>query len=262
MTQLRIPNLKALILDMDGVIWRGEQPLGDLPFIFGEFKQRGYKTILVTNNATLSDDQYQEKMRRFGVELEEWQIVSSPDVVAHYLQKQHPAGGPVFAVGEIGMIKTLAKYGFYQDNHDVLAVVAGLDRQVTYEILAQATLLIRSGAPFLGTNSDKTLPVPEGLVPGAGAILAAIEAATDVKPLVLGKPEPEIYFVALERLNTTPSETLVIGDRLDTDMTGAQKIGCRTALLLSGVTQPEEARNWRPSPDIIAPDLTGLLSWL
>ena len=106
------------------------------------------------------------------------------------------------------MINTLAKYGFYQDSQDVLAVVAGLDRQVTYDKLARATLLIRSGAMFVGTNADRTLPMPEGLLPGAGAILAALEAATDVQPVVVGKPEPEIYLFALERLKTSPAETL------------------------------------------------------
>jgi 4-nitrophenyl phosphatase len=257
-----IPGLKALILDMDGVIWRGDQPLGDLPVIFGEFKRRGYQTILATNNATLSDDQYLLKLRKFGVELEEWQIISSPDVAAHYLQKRFPHGGPVYAVGEAGMIDTLAKFGFYQENQDVIAVVAGLDRQVTYDKLARATLLIRSGALFVGTNSDRTLPMPEGLLPGAGSILAALEAATDIQPVVVGKPEPEIYLFALERLKTSPAETLIVGDRLDTDMTGAQKIGCHTALLLSGVANETDARNWQPALDLIAPDLTGLLEWL
>jgi 4-nitrophenyl phosphatase len=256
-----IPRLKALILDMDGVIWLGDQPIGDLPVIFAEFKNRGYRTILATNNATLSDNQYLAKLGKLGVKLEEWQIVSSPDVAANYLKRLYPGGGPVFSVGEIGLIDTLAKYGFYQCNQDVLAVVAGLDREFTYEKLARATLLIRSGALFVGTNADRTLPVPEGLAPGAGSILAALEAATDVQPVVVGKPEPEIYLFALERLKTTPAETLIVGDRLDTDITGAQKIGCHTALLLSGVTREADARNWRPVPDFIAPDLTSLLEW-
>ncbi len=160
-----------------------------------------------------------------------------PMFAAHYLQRRYPTGGPVFAVGETGMIDTLAKFGFYQDNQDVLAVVAGLDRQVTYDKLARATILIRSGAMFIGTNADRTLPMPEGLLPGAGAILAALETATDVQPVVVGKPEPEIYLFALERLKTSPAETLIVGDRLDTDITGAQKIGCHTALLLSGVSR-------------------------
>ena len=261
MAQL-IPGLKALILDMDGVIWRGDQPLGDLPMIFAEINRRGYRTILATNNATLSDDQYLVKLRKFGVELEEWQIISSPDVAANFLKKRYPAGGPVFVVGEIGMINTLAKYGFYQSDQNVLAVVAGLDRQINYDKLARATLLIRSGAMFIGTNADPTLPMPEGLLPGAGSILAALEAATDIKSVVVGKPEPEIYLLALERLNTTPAETLIIGDRLDTDITGAQKLGCHTALLLSGVTGEADANAWRPVPDIIAPDITRLLEWL
>jgi 4-nitrophenyl phosphatase len=257
-----IPGLKAIILDMDGVIWRGDQPLGDLAMIFAEFKSRGYLTVLATNNATLSDKQYLVKLRKFGVELEEWQIISSPDVAGNYLKKQYPDGGPIFSVGEAGMIYTLSKYGFYQCDEDVLAVVAGLDRQLTYDKLAHATLLIRSGAMFVGTNADRTLPMPEGLMPGAGSILAALEASTDVPPIVVGKPEPEIYLFALERLKTSPAETLIVGDRLDTDIIGAQKIGCHTALLLSGVASETDARNWRPVPDIIAPDLTGLLAWL
>ena len=261
MAQL-IPGLKALILDMDGVIWRGDQPLGDLPMIFAEINRRGYRTILATNNATLSDDQYLVKLRKFGVELEEWQIISSPDVAADFLKKRYPAGGPVFVVGEIGMISTLAKYGFYQSNQNVLAVVAGLDRQINYDKLARATLLIRSGAMFIGTNADPTLPMPEGLLPGAGSILAALEAATGIKSVVVGKPEPEIYLLALERLKTNPADTLIIGDRLDTDITGAQKLGCHTALLLSGVTGEAAAKAWRPVPDIIAPDITSLLEWL
>ena len=261
MTQF-IPGLKAIILDMDGVIWRGDQPIGDLRMIFSEFQRRGYRTVLATNNATLSDEQYLVKLSRFGVVLEEWQIISSPDVAANYLQRKYPAGGPVFVVGEAGMINTLGKYGFYQASQDVLAVVVGLDRQVTYDKLARATLLIRSGAIFVGTNSDRTLPMPEGLLPGAGSILAALEAATDVRPVVVGKPEPEMYLYALERLKTSPEETLIVGDRLDTDITGAQKIGCHTALLLSGVADETDARNWRPAPDIIATDLTGLLEWL
>ena len=261
MTQF-IPGLKALILDMDGVIWRGNQPLGDLPGIFAEFKRLGYRTVLATNNATLSDEQYLTKLQQFGVELEDWQIISSPDVAGNYLKRRYPDGGPVFSVGEVGMIDTLAKYGFYQDEKDVLAVVAGLDRQVTYDKLARATTLIRSGAMFIGTNADRTLPMPEGLMPGAGAILAAIEAATDVQPIVVGKPEPEIYLFALERLQTSPAETLIVGDRLDTDIIGAQKIGCHTALLLSGVANEADARSWQPAPDIIATDLTGLLEWL
>jgi len=105
-----------------------------------------------------------------------------------------------------------------------------MDRQVTYNKLKQATLLIRSGLPFIGTNPDRTFPTPQGLVPGSGAILAALEAATDQTPLILGKPSPEMYQVAMERMSVRPENTLVIGDRLETDIVGAQRLGCLTAL--------------------------------
>jgi 4-nitrophenyl phosphatase len=134
-----------------------------------------------------------------------------------------------------------------------------MDRCLTYDQLARATLLIRSGLPFIGTNPDRSFPTPQGLVPGVGAILAAVETASDVKPVIVGKPQPEMYRFALERLGLTPQETLVVGDRAETDILGAQKIGCRTALVLSGVTSPQAAQDWKPAPDWIGPDLTSLL---
>jgi len=120
-------------------------------------------------------------------------------------------------------------------------------------------LLIRAGAPFIATNPDPTFPTPEGLVPGAGAIIAAIEAATGVEAEVIGKPNPGMYRVALQRLKAAPEETLVVGDRLETDIAGAQALGCRTALVLSGVTDEQRARQWDPAPDWIFPDLQTLL---
>jgi 4-nitrophenyl phosphatase len=140
-----------------------------------------------------------------------------------------------------------------------MAVVAGMDREITYEKLRTATLLIRSGVPFIGTNPDKTFPIPGGFTPGTGAILAAIQAASDQEPVICGKPSPEMYWVALNRMNLTPTETLVVGDRAETDIIGAQAIGCRTALVLSGVTTAKQAKSWAPPPDIIAADLSEVL---
>ncbi len=112
---------------------------------------------------------------------------------------------------------------------------------MTYQKLSRATLHIRAGAPFYGTNPDKTFPTPQGLVPGAGSILAAIEAATDVKPIIIGKPQPAMMYMALEKLGTLPEETLVVGDRLETDIAAGQAAGCKTALVLSGVSTKQQA---------------------
>lgn len=255
-------SIRALILDMDGVIWRGDYPIGDLPSIFAELDHRGYRTILVTNNSTLSIQQYLQKLSRFGVVLESWQVVNSGQATADYLHQHYPRGGPVFIVGEIGLLESLGECGFYHADNDVLAVVVGLDRSLNYEKMSQATLLIRAGVPFIGTNPDRTYPEPRGLVPGAGSILALLEAASGVSPTVIGKPAPEMYRFALERLGFSAAEALVVGDRLETDIAGAQALGCRCALVLSGVTTEREAHEWTPKPDWIASDLTSLLDTL
>ena len=194
--------------------------------------------------------------------LEPWQVINSAQATAHYLSQRYPKGGPVYVVGEPGLIEIMQEEGFTHSESNPLAVVVALDHGINYEKLRVATLLIRSGVPFVGTNPDRTFPTPEGQVPGAGAIIATIEAATDIKPIVIGKPNPAMYQFALERLGTTPKETLVVGDRLETDIAGAQNIGSPCALVLSGVTEEEAAWAWNPSPDIIANDLTNLIKEL
>ena len=259
---LKTSNIRALILDMDGVLWRGEHPISDLYLIFKKIDELGLSVILATNNSTRSVEQYIEKLGGFGVVLEHWQIVNSSEAMANYLQKSLPDGGPVYIIGETGLSLTLEKYNYYHSYEDAQAVVVGMDRDVTYKKLMEATLLINSGIPFLATNPDKTFPTPEGLVPGAGAILAAIEAATEVKPHNVGKPSPFMYQIALDRLSCAPKETIVVGDRLETDIAGAQSLGCYTTLVLSGVTDRLSGENWHPKPDLIVSDLSHLLSYL
>lgn len=260
-------KINALVLDMDGVLWRGSQPVGDLPAVFSLIERLGLKVVLATNNSTLSVEQYQQKLRGFGVHLETWQIVTSSEATAQYLHRLHPQGGWVHVVGEQGLLEALSKANFQQaEGHipaeQVLAVVAGMDRKLTYEKLSRATLLIRAGVPFIGTNPDRTFPVPQGLVPGAGSILALLETATDVQPYIIGKPALEMYRVALERLETGAEQTLVVGDRLETDIAGAQALNCPTALVLSGVTTLAQAVDWQPAPTFIAVDLAALLETL
>jgi 4-nitrophenyl phosphatase len=261
LTMLNINSIKALILDMDGVIWRGPQPIGDLPAIFSRFKYRGWKVALATNNATRTIDQYVERLNSFGVNVEPWQVINSAVAAAIYLKAQFPSGGAVYTIGEAGLTEALAEQGFIHAEQNVLAVVVSMDRHLTYEKLRRATLLIRRGALFIATNPDRTFPTPEGLVPGAGAILAALEAACYTNPVVVGKPSPAMYHIALERLGTLATETLVVGDRPETDIAGAQAIGCRSALVLSGVSSSQDAAAWQPAPDLILPDLDAISSY-
>jgi 4-nitrophenyl phosphatase len=258
-------GIKALILDMDGVLWRGSQPIGDLMEVFTRIQRLRLATVLATNNSTRTPEQVLEKLARFGVLLRPRQIISSAMAAAYLLKQRFPQGGPVYAVGEDGLVRALAEQGF--DHHDPphpesLAVVAGLDRGFSYHKLKAASGLIRSGAVFLGTNPDPTYPAPSGLDPGAGSILAAITAASGAAPLIAGKPQPHIYKLALERLESPPEAALVVGDRLDTDMSGAFSLGCPTALVLSGVTTSEQALKASPAPNLVAPDLEAVVSAL
>jgi 4-nitrophenyl phosphatase len=257
-----VSKLHALILDMDGVLWRDKTLLGDLPSIFNTIDDLGLQVIMATNNASRSPAQYVDKLAHFGVKIESWQVITSADATAYYLKNQFPEGGDVYIVGEESLKKTITTFGFNPDGNHPVAVVAGLDRGINYQKMTEATLLIRKGVPFIGTNPDKSFPILEGEAPGAGAFLAALEAATGVSPVIIGKPEPIMFKLALERLAVTPEETLVVGDRLETDIQGAQNAGCFSALVLSGVTTSESAKLWQPPPQIISPDMTSLLAKL
>ena len=254
-----LKNIRALVLDMDGVLWRESQPIGDLPAIFSRFEKAGLKVILATNNATKTQDQYIEKLAGLGAHLKKEQIITSAMGIAYLLKKRFPQGGPVYIVGESGLVSVLKEAGFYELGESPLAVVAGMDRGINFEKLKRATLLIRSGVPFYGTNPDKTFPTPEGLIPGAGAILASLQTATDLEPMIAGKPNPTLYEFALEILGTKPEETLAVGDRLETDILGGQRAGLRTALVLSGIATLQEGQAWTPKIDLIVSELGDLI---
>jgi 4-nitrophenyl phosphatase len=249
---------------MDGVLWKDDDPIGNLPGIFQRIQRRDLQVVLATNNATKTVDEYLGKLLSFGVMLEPWQIVTSSEATAHILAKRFPLSGPVFVVGENGIVSALHQKGFTpitdpDDETWPVAVVSSFDRQVTFQKLRRATLHIRAGVPFYGTNGDRTFPTPAGLVPGAGSILAALEAATDVKPVVIGKPSAFMLEISAERMMLTKDEILVVGDRLETDIAGGQFMGTHTALVLSGVTTLDQANTWTPRPDLIAKDLSSLL---
>jgi 4-nitrophenyl phosphatase len=254
-----INNIRSLILDMDGVLWRENTPIGDLPAIFHHFRQKDLKVILATNNGTKTPQQYVQKMAGFGVVIDESQIITSSMGIAYLMHKKFPQGGAVFILGEIGLISALKEDGFTHSETGVLAVAAGMDRNISFPKLSQAALLIRSGLPFYFTNPDRTYPTPKGLIPGAGAILAALEAATDVSAIIAGKPSPTLFEFSLERLGTKPDQTLVVGDRLETDILGGQRAACKTAVVLSGVAERTEAENWRPKVDLIVDSLSNLI---
>ena len=259
MKQMLREQVKALILDMDGVLWKESEAIGNLPKIFARIQALGLDYILATNNATKTQKKYFEKLAGFGAYIPEEKIVNSSMAVAYLLHKRFPSGGNVYIVGETGLAQALEQAGFHQSENNCVAVIASMDRAISFEKLKRATLLIRSNVPFYATNPDRTYPTPEGLIPGAGSIIGSLEISTDVKPIIAGKPNPTLYEFALERLGTLPSQTLVVGDRLETDILGGQKLGCPTALVLSGIATRTEGESHQPPVDVIAESLEELL---
>lgn len=253
------PAVKALIIDMDGVLWSASQPLGNLPALFDRIHQLGLRTVFATNNSTRTVDQYVERLNQFGIHAQSDQIVTSSMATAHLMKKTFPDGGPVFIVGETGLVETLKSRGFYQQDENVLAVVVGMDTTATYAKLSQATLLIHAGAHFYATNTDSTFPTPQGPAMGAGGLIAAIETSSGVTPIIAGKPHTPMMNLILEKLDLAPAKILAVGDRLNTDIQAGQNIGCKTALVLTGISSRAEAEALDTPPDIIAENFTTLI---
>lgn len=256
-------NIKALILDMDGVIWRDGAPIGDLPEIFKKIEARGLRYVFATNNGTKTPEQYVATLEKLGVRVLSEQIVTSALGTAHILSRKFPHGTKIFIVGENGTRSALEEKGFdvlsVERAQEAEIVVMGIDREVNFVKMREAALLVRRGVPFYATNPDKTFPTPRGEIPGAGAWISVIMTATGIEPIYAGKPFPFMMELSLERLGTKKEETLVVGDRLETDIAAGQAVGCPCALALSGVSTIEQAHTWSPKIDIIADDLASLI---
>ena len=257
-------HIKALIIDMDGVVWKADQAIGDLPSTFRRIRERGLKFVFATNNGTKSPEEYQEKLRSLGVEIDTSQVVTSALGIAFLLARKYPHGTKIFMIGGNGVRIALEEKGFeilpVERATEAQVFVMGIDRDINFQKVVEATLLVRNGVPFYTTNTDKTFPTPRGEIPGSGAWLSIITTATGVEPTVAGKPFPYLMELSLEKLGTTKEETLVVGDRLETDIAAGQGVGCPTALVLSGVSTREQADVWEPKIDIIADDLESIVS--
>ncbi len=253
--RLLLASVRHLIVDMDGVLWRGDQPMPGLADFFATLRALDVRFVLATNNASKRPEEYREKLARFGVEVPPEAILTSAQATAEYLAALAPPGTPVYAIGGNGVRHALAEKGFVLAEEDAQYVVVGWDPDLHWQKLAKAALLIQRGAGFIGTNPDTTYPTPAGRVPGNGSNLAVLELTTGVKPVVIGKPEPWLYRAAMARLEAAPETTAALGDRLDTDILGGRRAGLRTILVLSGISTPEDLARSPVRPDLVCADI-------
>jgi 4-nitrophenyl phosphatase len=251
-------KIKGLIIDMDGVLWQGDTPMPGLHQFFDVLRERQIKFILATNNNTQTPEGFVQKAGKMGVDVPPEQVVTAAVATVEYLRLNYPSGSRIYVVGEAALKGLITNAGFTLADTDVKAVVATMDRQLTYEMLKRATLLIRAGANFIGPNPDTAYPTSEGIVPGGGAILAAISAASDRKPFIIGKPESWMFKISMERMQLGVDETASLGDRLETDIAGGQLLGLKTILVLSGISTIADLKSSTIQPTWVFPGIQEL----
>lgn len=260
-------HLHYLIIDMDGVLWRGNTPMPGLVDFFDALQQQQIGYVLATNNASKTPAQYVTRLESLGIAVSPAQILTSAVATGDYLGARYPADTAVFVVGDDGLRQAMSDRRFrILTVSDILGgqradiVVVGFWRQVTYDDFAAATICLKHGAEFVGTNPDVTFPSEWGQLPGAGSFLALLQAATGLEPTVIGKPGRIMFEEALRRLGSTPENTAMVGDRLNTDIAGAKAAGLHTILVLSGIATRESLAQTGGDrqPDFVFADISEL----
>ena len=256
---------QALILDLDGTLVRGADSLPGLQNLFDYLQARQMPFIIVTNNATHSPADYQHKLSKHGVHIAASDIITAGVATAAYLQTKLVPGSKLYMIGQPALQTALEEAGFfliYTAAEHVAAVVVGGDPNLTYNKLKIATLLLQRGARFIGTNPDVVYPTEEGFIPETGTTLAALQAATGVKPTVIGKPECHLFDLAVARLGCDPAQIAVIGDRLETDILGGQRAGLKTILITTGIDNESTIYEKNILPDWVVNNLDELTNLL
>lgn len=264
---MNLTTLRTLLIDGDGVLWQANEPMPGIVHFFDVLRARRIDWALLTNNATHTTESYVEKLRGFGVTADPRQIFTSGNVTAYYLRELDPPARSIYVIGQPDLKTTLREAGLTifdgeEAPERVDAVVAGIDREISYGKLRVAMQLIRDGAAYIATNPDTTFPTPQGLAPGAGSIIAAVSAAAGREPVWMGKPEPTMYQVAMKHFGAELSTTAMLGDRIETDILGAQRLGMATILVLSGVTSREDLPTSDIQPDIVFDNIADLAAAL
>lgn len=268
-SELNLSAVRAVLFDMDGVLYVGARALPGVQAMLDYLDATKRRWLCVTNNASMTSTQFSEKLAKMDIRVAPERILGSSQATAAWLSEQilrrgWPRG-KVIVLGMSGLRTALTEQGFEltSDPFDAAYAVAGIHLEMTYRDLTDVALAIRNGARFIGTNGDVTLPTERGLTPGAGSLLAALVAATDVEPTIIGKPHMPMYELAMERLGAYPHSTLMVGDRYDTDIAGALALGMSAAAVLTGVNTREQFAASTPPPQLIVdglPQLQALLA--
>ena len=257
----KLSGLDGLICDLDGVMYRGADPIEGSPQAIERLGRLGVHVVFCTNNANPTIDRYLDKLAAMGVPIGPDDLVTSPVVTAEVLSDEGAAGRSAIVVGGEGLREALRNIDVVVDDDPSSRtadyVVVGLDPDFTYETLKRASFAVQNGAELIAANADASFPAPDGLWPGAGSLVAAVEVASGGRARVMGKPHEPMMRVAKRRLGGA-SRIAIVGDRPNTDLEGGLAMGWVTILVLSGVTSRDEIDEVEPTPDIVLERLADL----
>lgn len=248
----------CILFDLDGVLYRGDEAVPQAPPTMVELRRRGVRPVFLTNNSSRTPRQVADKLRAVGIEADPAEVVTSALATAELLAKR--GGGRAFVIGQDGVREALTDAGIHVlegEPEEADLVVVGFDGGATYGSLKRASLLVQRGARLVATNADGSYPAADGLWPGAGALLSVITTTTGAEPEIVGKPFPPLFEAGRRRGGG--GEPLVVGDRLDTDIEGAARLGWDTMLVLTGVSRRGDVERTGIRPTVIAEDVSALL---
>lgn len=248
----------CILFDLDGVLYRGDEPVPSAPATLSALRVRGVQPIFLTNNSARTPEQVADKLRGIGISADPGEVVTSALATAELLSER--GGGRAFVIGQDGVREALTAAGLeVLDGEPEAAdlVVVGFDGGVTYAKFKIACLLVQRGARLVATNADASYPAADGLWPGAGALLSVVTTTTGAVPEIVGKPFAPLFEAGLRRGGG--GRPLVVGDRLDTDIEGAARLGWDTMLVLTGVSSRAEVEVTGIRPTTIAEDVSALL---
>jgi NagD protein len=242
--------VEAYLMDMDGVLVRGVQLIPGADDFIRRLRERGIPFLILTNNSLYTPRDLQVRLSHIGLHVREEELFTSALATAQFLHTQKPTG-TAFVIGESGLTTALHDIGYVLSDLQPDYVVLGETVAYSYQRLAQATRLVAGGARFIATNPDPIGPSDAGMVPATGAVAALIAEATGVHPYFVGKPNPLMMRAALRRLGAHSETTIMIGDRMDTDIRAGTEAGMRTILVLTGVTRPEQVERFPYRPSLV-----------
>ncbi|MDA9433444.1 HAD-IIA family hydrolase [Bradyrhizobium sp. CCBAU 51627] len=243
------PPIEGIISDLDGVVYRGSTAIADAIEAFTRWQKAGVPFCFVTNNSTHTPEDVVRKLTGFGLVIAPSQVVTSAITAAELIRTNYPQLTRVYVIGAPSLVTAMRDVGLEVTERNPEVVVMGLDRDITHEKMRIAVEAILNGAVFVGTNPDLLLPTASGFEPGAGAAIAAVAAATQVQPSIVGKPQVPMIETALSRLGTNRVSTIMIGDQIPTDIQAGKRAGLATVLVTTGVPM-------RHDPSLMAPDFT------